>query len=122
MERGDAIDRVTSDNRQVGHADVFMIAFFDNRHTLHTVEIPRPHRLYLAQKAVIDFIDQLQMPRQDVFKQRQGPLFERLWEEGMIGVGQGRLRNSPGFVPGHVVDINQQPHQFRHGQRRVRIV
>ena len=61
------------------------------------------------------------MPRQDVFKQRQGH-FSAPLGGGYDWVGQCRLRNIPGSVPRQVVDIDQQPHEFRHGQRRMRIV
>ena len=38
MESRNAIDRMTSNNCQVSHTDMFMIAFFDDRHALHTAE------------------------------------------------------------------------------------
>ena len=40
----------------------------------------------------------------------------------MIGVRQGRLGNFPGGVPGQLMLIEQAPHEFGNGQRRMRIV
>ena len=40
----------------------------------------------------------------------------------MIGVGQSLLRNVPGFVPAETRVIEQDPHQLRDRQGRVRVV
>ena len=40
----------------------------------------------------------------------------------MIGIGQRALRQIPGVVPAEAGVIDQNPHQFRHGQRGMRVV
>jgi hypothetical protein len=47
---------------------------------------------------------------------------ERLGQQRVVGVGEGLAGNRPGRVPLHHIFIDQQAHQFRHGDRRMRIV
>ena len=40
----------------------------------------------------------------------------------MVGVGERPLRDVPGVVPVQMRLIEQDPHQFRHGERGMRVV
>ena len=47
---------------------------------------------------------------------------QRLGQQGVVGVGEGRAGDLPGLVPVHAVLVDQQAHQLGHGDRRVGVV
>ena len=50
------------------------------------------------------------------------PALERLGQDGVVGVGEAARVSSQALVPRHVVQVDEQPHQLGHGQRRMRVV
>ena len=55
-------------------------------------------------------------------KRSTRPLLQRLGQQRVIRVGEGRARHRPRFVPAERVLIDEQPHQLRDGDRRMRVV
>ena len=49
-------------------------------------------------------------------------MFERFGQQGMVRVREGVLRHLPRRVPVQQVLVDEEPHQLRHGDRRVRVV
>ena len=76
----------------------------------------------MVQEAVVDFVNDLQMPRQDVFKEGDRPRFQRLGHQGVIGVPQRCLGDLPGLLPGQVMFVYEHAHQFRDRHRRVGVI
>ena len=95
---------------------------FDKAHALNPVFVARKPPANIAQKAAIDFIDDLELPGQHLFKPRHRPLFERFGQQSVIRVCQRVLCDMPGFIPFEVHLIQQNSHEFRHCQRGVGIV
>ena len=77
MQLRNAIDRMTSDNGQVGHAHATLALFADDRHAPQQIVVAGEVMHYLAQKTMIDLVNDLQVPRQDAFVQRDLPGFQR---------------------------------------------
>jgi hypothetical protein len=75
-----------------------------------------------AQEAGIDLVDDLQLARQQLLEQLQPPGLQGLGQQGVVGVADRGGGDAPGGVPVDAVDIDQQPHQLRHGDRRVGVV
>src|SRR5208337_2836552 len=69
-----------------------------------------------------DFEDNLEMTRNQQLKIFNRPLLERLGQQGMVGVCQRSTRQIPGFVPSQPRLIEQNPHQLRRRQGRMRVV
>ena len=78
MEFRYAIDRMTSDDRQIGHTHVLFAVFINDRHARDFSLITRKLEANLVEKTAIDFVDDLEMARQDGSKQRQRPFFQGL--------------------------------------------
>ena len=76
----------------------------------------------LDQQVIIDGIDDLQVPRQQALEQFHRPAFQRLGQQRVVGVGNHLLRGGPGLFPMQAMDIDQQAHQFRHGDGRMGVV
>ena len=66
----------------------------------------------------IDEIDDLHVARQQPLHQRHRPGFERLRQQRMVGVGEGRLSDRPGLVPFDTVEVDENAHQFGDARSR----
>ena len=122
MHRGDTVDRVAADGRQMGHPDVAVAVFPDQRHPTDARVIagePGPH---LVEEAAVDLVDDFQVPRQEPLEHVQRPGFQRLGQQGVVGVGQRCHGNLPGLIPAEAPLVDQQPHQLGNGDRRVSVV
>ena len=60
--------------------------------------------------------------RQLLTEQVDLPMLERLCHDRMVRVGQALAGDVPGLVPAHFILVDEQPHQLRHTERRVRVV
>ena len=76
----------------------------------------------VIEEPAIDFVDDFQLPRQQHFEPGQRPLFQRLGQQRVVRVGQRPRGQIPGFVPAQFGFVEQNPHQFGNGHRRMRIV
>jgi hypothetical protein len=104
------------------HADGLLPPLVDQRHPFHPLIVVRIASPDLVEEPAIDFEDDLEMPWQKRAEKRQGPLFERFGQQGMVRVRERVLRYPPRRVPVHQVLVDEEPHQLRHGDRRVRVV
>ncbi len=109
-------------HRQARHAHAAVTAFVDQRQAAHQVFIARKARADLFEPAAVDLVDDLHVPRQQRFEQRNRPGLERLGHQRVVGVADGLLRDLPGFVPDQALLVDQQAHQLGGHQRRVRVV
>ncbi len=122
MQSGNAVDMMAADGREICHAHEALAIFIDKRHARDTCVIAGIPGADLVQETAVDFKNDFQMARQKLSEERHGPFLQRLRQQRVIGVGEGVLRDVPGGVPVELVFINEQSHQLRHGQRRVRVV
>ena len=113
---------VGANGGQVGHAYCLIPVFINNGECSQNLIVPWIAQTHLLEKAPVDFIDDFQMPRQEGGKQRQVPLLQRFREQGVIGVGQAAAGDAPGGIPWEVLLVNQQPHELRHGNRRMGVI
>ena len=81
-----------------------------------------PRGARLQQDLGVDRVDDLHVARQQPLEQRHRPAFQRFGQQRVVGVGEGALGDVPGRVEIDAVDVHQQPHQFGHGDRRMRVV
>ena len=62
------------------------------------------------------------MPRQQFAQNAGRPCFQSFRQQGVVGVGKDFCRDVPGGIPILTVNVHQQAHHFRNGQRGVGIV
>ena len=70
----------------------------------------------------VDQIDNLHMARQQPLHQSDRPRLQRLGQQRVVGVGEGRLGDRPGVLPGDAMHVDQQAHQFGDADRRMGVV
>ncbi len=106
----------------MGHADLADGRFFDQAHAADALVVAGVLRGDIVEEAAIDLVDDFQVPRHDQLEHFDRPLFERLGQERVIGVGECPHREIPRLVPTQAGDVEQNSHQFGDGQRRMRVV
>ena len=76
----------------------------------------------MPQEACVDFVNDLQVTREELFEEADGPLLEGFRHQGVVRVSERLGDDVPGFVPFHVLDVEEDAHHFGDGDCRVRIV
>ena len=122
VQGGHAVDRVRGHHGEIGHADFAHGAFLNERHPHNAVVVARIARGDFAQEAAVDFVDDLQVARQNALEEFNGPALQRLGHEGVVGVAEGAQDNAPCVVPLQMLLIQQQAHQLGSGEGGVGIV
>src|SRR5438105_744993 len=59
---------------------------------------------------------------QNASEQIDWPTFERFRQERMVGIGECADRNTPRVVPGQAVQVDENAHEFRNCDARMRII
>ena len=62
------------------------------------------------------------MAGQHFFKERHAPLLKSFGKKCVIRVVTDAACDRPSSIPFVAIIVNQQPHEFRYGDRRVRII
>ena len=122
MKLRDAVDGVAADAGEVRHAHVTLSALVDQRHAGDPRIVAEEANAHLLEELRVDFLDDLQMPRQHAAEYLQRPALQRLGQQRVVGVGEGTARDGPRLAPWQQRLIDQQAHQFGDGDRRMRIV
>jgi hypothetical protein len=122
MNLGHAVRAVSPHHGKVCHADLARRRFLDQAHTLPPAVVARVAKIDVIEKSSVDFVDDLEMSGHQQLEQFDRPLFERLRQKRVVGVGQRPNGQVPGLVPAEMALVEQDPHQLGDGERRVRVV
>ena len=122
MERRHTIDRMAADARQVSHAHVPRPGLVDQGQARDARLVPGVARAHLVEEAAVDLVHDLEVARQYPTKQLYRPLLQRLRQQRVVGVGKRPAREVPRRTPIQAVLVDQQAHQLRYRQRRMRVV
>jgi len=113
---------VRANDGEPGHSDLLRRALLNERHAGETVPVLRPLLLDLSQEVVVDVIDDLEVSRQEVFEEGNGPALESLGQDGVVGVGDGLGHDLPCVIEGDVLLVDQDPLQLDNGESRMSVV
>ena len=69
-----------------------------------------------------NIVDYLQVPREQVLQQRNGPLLESFGKDCVVGEEECVSDDLPGFVPWNLFLIDEDTHEFRDSESGVGIV
>ena len=76
----------------------------------------------LLEELLVDPVDDLQVPRQEASEQVDRPDLQSLGQQGVAGVGEALLGDGPRLVPLEPLEVDEDPHQFRHRDDRMGVV
>jgi len=122
MQRGDAVDGMAADAGEMRHAHAARARLADQRHARHPRVVAGEARPHFIEKTPVDLVDDFEMARQQLGEQRQRPGFQRLRQQGVVGVAKARHGEGPGCVPVEAAHIHQQAHQFGHADGGMGVV
>ncbi len=117
-----AVHLVAHHYRQPGHTHLASVVFVNDGNARQQLPLFRVVFLNGLQEVVIDFKNNLQMTRQDFTDHIYRPGFQRLAHQRVVGVGEDLTHHLECVVPGKLMLIDQQTHQFRDRQHRVGVV
>src|SRR5262249_31740863 len=117
-----AVGAVTSNHGEMGHTHLARWLVLDETHAPDAIAVSWVAAPDVVEEAAIDLVDDLQMPWDQHLEQRDGPLLERLWEPGVVRVGEGAYGEVPGLLPAALPLIEQDAHQFGDSERRVSVI
>ena len=81
VQRGNAVDGMAADAREVRHPDRLVSRLVDDRKTPNQRVVARAPAPHVIEETLVDLEDDLQVARQQRGKQRQRPLLQRLGQE-----------------------------------------
>lgn len=122
MEGSDSIDGVGADNGEERKPDLLRVALLDERHSLDLLAVTWVHTFESLEVEVVDQIDELKVSGQQSADEVNRPLLESLWQHSVVGVGEGGAHDSPSFLEGELLLIDQDSQQFNCGDGRVSVV
>ena len=122
VQAGDTVHAMRAEKGEVAHAHVATAILLDQRHRRQPAGVVAAARTELIEVLGVEEVDDLHVPRQQAFHERHRPPFERLGQQRVVRVAEHRLRNVPREVPRHRVLVDEQPHQLRNRDRRMRVV
>jgi len=122
VEVGDAVDLVRADDAEVGHSDLFGRGFLDQGEHAQFVVVSRVLLADLVEPEVVDQVDQLEVPGQQLAYQLHAPLLQRLRQDCVVRVGKDLIDDLPGLFLVDVLLIHQDPQEFNDSQGGVRVV
>jgi hypothetical protein len=124
VDGGDAVDILGGHDGQDGHADVLLavVRLLDDGELadlLPVVPELGPDRL---QEPPVDVIDDLRVPRQQLFEHGDRPLLQRLGQDRVVGKVAHLRDEIPRLGPPQSLEVHEHAHELGNQERRVRVV
>ena len=76
----------------------------------------------VVEQPPVDLEDDLELTRNEDLHPLDRPALQRLRKQGVVGVGERPPREVPRLVPAEMRFVEQNAHEFRHGEARMRVV
>jgi hypothetical protein len=83
-----AVDLVRADNGEERHAHHLALRLLDDGHAVEQVVVLGEFFLHHLEEKEVDVVDYLQVAREQVLEEPDGPLFERLGQHRVVGVAK----------------------------------
>ena len=107
MKLGHAVDGIAAHNSQMSHAHLSVI---NDGHPADLLMITRIEPLDFFHKTAVDFFHNLINSRKQAGEQLNGPFFQCLRHNRVIGIGAGLGGNLPGLIPSQIFLIQKDSH------------
>lgn len=70
----------------------------------------------------VDFVNDLQVAREDMLEHAHWPALQGFREEGVVGISEGPGADVPRFVPTEMFLVHEETHQLRDGHGWVSVI
>ena len=105
---------MAADRSKMRHAHTFVAFLINQRHARYTRLIAGKPDAHFIEETAVDFVDDLQMPRQQPLEHRQSPCFQGLGQQRVVSVTESLHGDSPGRIPIQLPLVHQKAHQLRY--------
>src|SRR5262249_11203596 len=122
MNGGDSVGAVRTNHRKVSHPHAPSRPLLYQADALNARIVPGISAPHIVEKAAIDFVNDLQLARDEHFEQWDGPLLQGFGQQRVVGVSKRLLGDTPGFITSQASLIEQDSHELCDGKRRVSVV
>jgi len=128
VDGSDTVHLVRANDGKVGHTDALGIALLDDGKVgnLLVVEEGSTILVLLGAEEVdeveVDVVDDLQVTRKQILEHGNGPGLKSLGKNGVVGVSEGLVADSPSFVPIKTLKIDEDTHELSDGDGGMSIV
>ena len=122
MQSRDTVNGMRAHNGQESHAHPLLISLLNEGHPADLLGVTRVLSPHLFQEVVIDEVDQVHVPRQQLCQQGYRPLLERLWQDCVICIGEGVVDDVPRFPVVELLLVQQDPEQLDRRDTWMRVV
>ena len=122
MNGRNAVGAVRADDRQIRHPHLLRRSLFNQADTARAILLPRESLAHGRQQPAVDFVNDLQVPRQHDFEPLDRPFFQGFGEQRVVRVSQRPLRDVPRLIPAKLHVVEQDSHQLGNGYARMRVV
>ena len=119
MDGGHAVDGVGVGHAQVGHVHLVV---GEDRHVADALPLAGEGVPKLGAQPAVHLLEDHVNAGQLFAEQALGPLFQRLHQHGVVGVGEGAADDGFGFVPAQAVVVHQYAHQLGDGDGGMGVV
>lgn len=106
MQSSHTVDSVRAHDGQVGHSNFLGITFFNQTHSCDLCFITWILLFESLNVQMVDQVNNLQMSWQQFANKVNRPLFECLWQDSMVGVGEDLVHDTPCLVEGELLLID----------------
>lgn len=122
VQLGHTVNLLGPDNGQERHANHLRLGLFDNGHSSQELTVFRELALDALQEEQVDIVDDLQMSREEVLEEWNGPFLQCFGEHGMVSVSKGLGHDVPCLVPLKTFEVDQNALQFHNRKSRMGII
>jgi hypothetical protein len=122
VQPGHAVDGVAAHDGQMGHSHAPVTVLIDERQPTRGRVVRAEPLAREREEPGVDLVEDLEVARQHVPQERDGPPLERFGHDGVVGVAEGARGDVPRIVPGQLLHVHQQAHELGDRQRGVGVV
>jgi hypothetical protein len=116
------IDLVAADDGEVCHSDHLWLRLFNDRDPTKHLAILGEVAFNVLQEVQVDVVDDLEVARQEVLEERDGPLLQCFRQNSVVGVAEGGLDDGPCLVPLQTLLVDQNALKLGDSECRMCVV
>lgn len=122
VESCDAIDSMRANDREVSHPHLLWPSLFDEAHSANLGRVTWVFLLQFGDVDVIDQIDEIHVPWQQVLDQVAAPFLESLWQHSVVGIAECVIDHVPRLLKRQLLFIDQDPQKLNCGYGWMRVI
>lgn len=122
MQLSNTVDLVGTNNSQVSHANHLGLRLLNDGDAGKHIAVLGELALDALEEEQVDIVNELEVARQEMLEQGDGPLLEGLRKDGVVGVTESVSDDVPSLLPVKTLEINKDTLELDNSQSWVGVV